>query len=75
MIEWLMDVGAVGGIIIGRGNKSTRKKAFRCHLVDHKPYMGSNPNRRVGKPATNSLSYGTAHVDVIYNRLHTYWQI
>jgi hypothetical protein len=25
-----------------------------------RPYLGSNPGRRGGKPATNRLSYGTA---------------
>jgi hypothetical protein len=34
------------------------------HFVHHKstwPDPGSNPGRRGGKPATNSLSYGAAY--------------
>jgi hypothetical protein len=32
------------------------------HHKSHVPDPGSNPGRRVGKPATNRLSYGTARV-------------
>jgi hypothetical protein len=35
----------------------------QCHFVHHKPHMlypDENPRPRVGKPATNRLSYGTA---------------
>jgi hypothetical protein len=35
-----------------------------CHFVHYKSHMGSNQGRRGGKPATNSLSYGTAKKDV-----------
>jgi hypothetical protein len=34
----------------------------QCHFVHHNPHMtwpGLEPGRRGGKPATNSLSYGT----------------
>jgi hypothetical protein len=47
------DYGAVGGMRIGRGNRSTRRKPAPVPL-------GSNPGRRGGKPATNRLSYGMA---------------
>jgi hypothetical protein len=57
------DYGAVGGIRIGRGNRSTRRKPAPVPLcppqVPHD--LGSNPGRRSGKPATNRLSYGKAN--------------
>jgi hypothetical protein len=50
--------GAVGGMMIGRGNRSTRRKPAPKPL--RPPQIpGSNPGCRGGKPATNSLSYGT----------------
>jgi hypothetical protein len=33
------DYGAVGGIRIGRGNRSTRIKLAQCHFVHHKSHM------------------------------------
>jgi hypothetical protein len=45
------------------------KNLSQCHFVHHKfhwPDMRSNPGRRVGKSATNRLSYGTAVVWYIY---------
>jgi hypothetical protein len=55
------ECGAVGGIS-GSWNQSTRRKlapVLLCPLqIPHDP--GSNPGHRVGKPATNRLSYGTA---------------
>jgi hypothetical protein len=58
------ECGAVGGMRIGRGNRSTRRKPVPVHFVHHKSHIswppGSNPGRRGGKPATNRLSYGTA---------------
>jgi hypothetical protein len=54
---------AVGGMRIGRGNRSTRRKPSLVPLcapqIPHD--LGSNPGRRGGKPATNRLSYGTAN--------------
>jgi hypothetical protein len=57
------DYGAVGGIRIGKGNRSTRRKPALVPLCPPQiPHdLGSNPGRRGGKPATNRLSYGTAH--------------
>jgi hypothetical protein len=56
------DCGAVGGIKIGRGNRSTRRKPVPAPLCPPQiPHVqGSNPGRRGGKPATNRLSYGVA---------------
>jgi hypothetical protein len=58
------DYGAVGGMRIGRGNGKTRRKRAPAPLcppqIPHDQTPGSNPGRRGGKPATNSLSYGAA---------------
>jgi hypothetical protein len=56
------DYGAVGGMRIGSGNRSTRIKPAPVPLCPAQiPHdLGSNPGRRGGKPATNRLSYGTA---------------
>jgi hypothetical protein len=43
-----------------------------CHFVHHKSNMswpGSNPRRREGKPATNSLGYGAASSNYIWRRV------
>jgi hypothetical protein len=58
------DCGAIGGMKIGRGNRSTgRKPAPSATLSTTNPTWpdpGSNPGRRGGKSATNRLSYGVA---------------
>jgi hypothetical protein len=56
------DYGAVGGMRIGRGNRSSRRKPAPVPVCSPQiPHdLGSNPGRRGGKPATNRLSYGTA---------------
>jgi hypothetical protein len=60
MIDY--DYGAVGGMRIGRGNRSTRRKPAPVPPCSpQNPHdLGSNPGSRGGKPATNRLSYGTA---------------
>jgi hypothetical protein len=53
----------IGGIIIVRGNRSTRRKPAPVPLCPPQTPHASpdaNPGRRGGKPATNRLSYGTA---------------
>jgi hypothetical protein len=50
--------GAVGGMRIGRRNRSTPKKTCPPQIP---PDLGSNPGHRGGKPATNRLSYGTTY--------------
>jgi hypothetical protein len=56
------DDGEIGGMI-GRGNRSTRRKPAPMPLCpQHIPYAARTrtQGRRGGKPATNRLSYGTA---------------
>jgi hypothetical protein len=52
----------IGGMIIGKGNQSTRKKPAPVPLcppqITHD--LGTNPDRRGRKPSTNRLSYGMA---------------
>jgi hypothetical protein len=55
--------GEFGGMMVGRENRSTRRKCAPVPFVHHKSYVnwsGANPGRRGGKPATNRFSYGTA---------------
>jgi hypothetical protein len=55
--------GEFGGMKIGRGNRSTRRKPAQRHFVQDKSYLpdpGANPAHRGGKPATNRLSYVAA---------------
>jgi hypothetical protein len=43
------------------------ENVYQWHFVDHKSHMtwpGLEPSRRVGKPATNRLSYGKACVQL-----------
>jgi hypothetical protein len=57
------ECGAVGGMKIGRGNRSTRRKPATAPLFRYKSHMtwpGLEPGQRGGKTATNCLSYGTA---------------
>jgi hypothetical protein len=62
------DVGEIGGMI-GRGNRSTRKKPAPMPLcAPQTPTCcpDANPGRRGVKPAANHLSYGTAdHFTII----------
>jgi hypothetical protein len=58
------DCGEVGGMKIGRGHRSTRRKPAPAPLLSTTNLTwldpGLNPDRRGGKPATNRLSYGAA---------------
>jgi hypothetical protein len=55
--------GEIGGVMIGRGNQSTRRKPAPLPLCPPQTlhaWPDANPGRRGGKPATKRLSYGTA---------------
>jgi hypothetical protein len=56
------DDGEIGAMMIGRGNRSTRRSAPVPLCPPQTPHAcpDANPGRRGGKPATNSISYGTA---------------
>jgi hypothetical protein len=58
------DCGAIGGMKIGRGNCSTRRKPAPGTTLSTTnpawPDPGSNPAHHSGKPATDRLSYGAA---------------
>jgi hypothetical protein len=67
------DDGEIGGMI-GRGNRSTRKKTCRsAALFTTYPTRcpDANPGRRKGKLVTNSLSYGLALAQAVSRRLPT----
>jgi hypothetical protein len=55
--------GAICGMKIGRGNRSTRRNLPQRHFVHKIPHDQTRawtPDRRGGKPATNRLSSGVA---------------
>jgi hypothetical protein len=58
------DCVEIGGMKIGRGSRSTRRKSTPAPLfapqIPHDYTRFLNPGRRGGKPATNRLSYGAA---------------
>jgi hypothetical protein len=58
------DYGTVGGMMISRGNCSTRRKPAPVPICPPQiPHdLGSNPGCRGGKPATNRLSYAKANL-------------
>jgi hypothetical protein len=64
-----MIFGAISGMKIGRGNRSTRRKPVPAPLCPpqnpHDQTRARTPDRRGGKPANNRLSYGAARVSYI----------
>jgi hypothetical protein len=65
-----VECGTVGGMRIGRGNKSTQRKPVPAPLYPpQNPYDDPRLNQGCcgGKPATNRLSYGaTVDCDINY---------
>jgi hypothetical protein len=64
------ECGQVGGMRIGRGNRSYRRKPAPVLLSTTNltwPDLDSNPGRRSEKPATNRLTYGTAFFGKLIN--------
>jgi hypothetical protein len=71
------DCEAIGGMKIGRGNWSTRRKPAPAPLcppqIPHDQTRARIPGRRGGKTATNRLSYGAAFsTTVTFNFIHLY---
>jgi hypothetical protein len=57
------DEGDIGGMMNGKGNRSTRRKPAPVPLCPPQTLHAcpdENPGRRGGKPVYNRLSYGTA---------------
>jgi hypothetical protein len=56
------DCGEIGGMNIGRGNRSTRRQFSATLSTTNPTWLDPvlNPGRRGGKPPTNLLSYGAA---------------
>jgi hypothetical protein len=62
------DCGAIAGMKIGRGDRSTRRKPAPAPLgppqIPHDQTQARTPGRRGGNPPTNRLSYGAAATQV-----------
>jgi hypothetical protein len=61
------DDGELGGMMIGRGNRSTRRKPAPVPLCPSQtPHAcpDANPDRRDGKPPTTDLPYPCLSVQV-----------
>jgi hypothetical protein len=54
------DDGEIGGMMIGSGNQSTRRKPAPVPLCPPQTPHAVRTRTRAAKPATNHLSYGTA---------------
>jgi hypothetical protein len=54
------DNGEIGGMTIGRGNRSTQRKPAPVPLCPPHACPHANLGHHGGKPATNRLSYGMA---------------
>jgi hypothetical protein len=70
------DDGEIDGIMIVRGNRSTRRKPVSVPLCPAQtPHTCPDaiPGRRGGKPVTNRLNYGTAYImyEEIFENFYT----
>jgi hypothetical protein len=54
------ECGAIGGMRIGRGNRSTRIKPAPMPICSPQILYDLTPGLRGGKPQTNRLIYGKA---------------
>jgi hypothetical protein len=63
------DCGVIGGVKIGRGNRSTRRKPAPAPLcppqIPHDQTRARTPSRRSGKPATN-YKYLNMHLFLVW---------
>jgi hypothetical protein len=63
--------GAIGGMKIGRRNRSTRRKPTPAPLCPPQnptwQTRSRTPDRNGGKAATNRLSYGAANFYILVN--------
>jgi hypothetical protein len=73
------DCGAIGGMKIGRGNRSTRRKPALVPLcppqIRHDQTRAQTADHRGGKPATNRLSYGVAYFRFSFGNYDYLWLI
>jgi hypothetical protein len=71
------ECGADGGMRIGRGNQSSRRKSVPVPLCPPQiPHdLSSNPGRRGGKTASNRLSYGAAIAFKLKHFQHKLYQL
>jgi hypothetical protein len=60
LLRMIVTMEEFGGVKIGRGNRSTRRKPALSTTNPTWPDPGANPGHLGGKPATNCFSYGAA---------------
>jgi hypothetical protein len=50
------DDGEIGGMMIGRGNRSTRRNLPQCRFVHHKPHMPARTRTRAAAVGSQRLT-------------------
>jgi hypothetical protein len=48
--------GEMGGMMIGKGNRSTRRKLLQCRFVHHKPHMPARTRNRAAAVGSQRLT-------------------